>query len=122
MGKITNGRFVVEVEFRELAEDRGLSIHVYGPTSDKEEELLRFDCFEKKPHYHVAWSARNDPFISITSKNPFGWAIDKLGQDTASLLSKADSLPMTDGEVVEWAGTLSKAKKMGETVAQEKQG
>ena len=51
------GRFSFSIEHRDLGSDCGPCIHVYGPTPhSSHEEILRFDCFAKDPHYHIAWS------------------------------------------------------------------
>ena len=46
------GNIKFGLEFRELANDRGLAIHVLSDVAGQEIELLAFDCFEKGPHYH----------------------------------------------------------------------
>lgn len=40
------------LEFRQTANDRGLTIHVLSDVAGQEIELLAFDCFENGPHYH----------------------------------------------------------------------
>ena len=43
------GRFVFLTEYRDVGNDKGLTVRVLGPTaSSQQEEVLRFDCFEKK--------------------------------------------------------------------------
>ena len=102
-----NGRFRFEVAYRDLGDDRGLAIHVFGPTSTTPDaEVLRFDCFEKQPHYHVAWSYRNDPFIPIEAEDPFSWAVAKLTNDLPKLLEQAAALPMNETEQSKTAETL----------------
>ena len=39
-------------------EDHGASIDVHGPVDGKETELIKFDCFEKGPHYHAPASSK----------------------------------------------------------------
>ncbi|GIX05961.1 MAG: hypothetical protein KatS3mg115_0364 [Candidatus Poribacteria bacterium] len=43
-------RFVVE--YRTFGGDRGPAIRVFGTVGDQEVQALRFDLFEKAPHYH----------------------------------------------------------------------
>ena len=115
MTERVNGRFRYEVAFRELGDDRGLAIHVFGPTeSSSEQEVLRFDCFENQPHYHLAWSYRNDPFIVIDAADPFAWAIEKLASDIQSLLLEANALPMNDQELDANTGILRGIQTYGE--------
>ena len=100
MSEKVNGRFRFELAHRQVDGDAGLAIHVYGPTANSsEEEVLRFDCFEKQPHYHLAWSYRNDPFIPIESTEPFAWALQKLKSDMPDLFAEADALPMNNAEL-----------------------
>ena len=117
MTERTNGRFRFKVAFRDLGEDRGLAIHIFGPThNSSEEEVLRFDCFEKQPHYHLAWSYRSDPFIAVEASDPFRWAIDKLSTDMQRFLHQADALPMTEQELGSLKQTLSSIQSDGEAL------
>ena len=96
------GRFDIRIEHRTLDTDQGLCIHVYGPTpKSQHEELLRFDCFEHEPHYHVAWSYRQDPFIRIDSPEPFEWSLVKLNEDFSGLLQSAGACALTEREVAQ---------------------
>ena len=47
------------LEYRRLASDRGLAIHVLGDVSGQEIELLAFDCFVNEPHYHYGPRNKN---------------------------------------------------------------
>ena len=117
-----NGRFRFEVAYRDLGDDRGLAIHVFGPTSTTPDaEVLRFDCFENQPHYHVAWSYRNDPFIPIEAEDPFSWAVAKLTSDLPDLLEKADGLPMDELEQSNLAVTLQAVQSEGEGILRQNQ-
>jgi hypothetical protein len=49
---IEAGNIRFGLEFRELANDRGMAIHVLSDVAGQEIELLAFDCFEGGPHYH----------------------------------------------------------------------
>ncbi len=63
--------------------DQGVCIHVFGndlPGHDK--ELLRFDCFQKEPHYHYRNAAikKNERiFLDCTAEGlPLTWTLDKI--------------------------------------------
>ncbi len=123
MPEAANGRFTFKVVFRNVGDDRGLAIHVYGPVASAEnevatEEVLRFDCFEQQPHYHLAWSYRNDPFVRIDAQDPFEWALSKLRGDMAGLLSGAGALPMNVDEAAALHTTLSSIEKQGRAIAE----
>ena len=67
------------LEFRELANDRGLAIHVLSDVADQEVELLAFDCFEVGPHYH--YGPRNQDvriyWDTTTSGDTLAWTLDQ---------------------------------------------
>ena len=118
MFETQNGRFRFRVAFRNVEGDQGLAVHVYGPTADSaDEEVMRFDCFEKEPHYHLAWSYRNDPFVRIESTDPFGWALAKLRDHIEDLLREASSLPMNESEKADLESTLSTIEHQGREIA-----
>ena len=80
------------IEFRELASDRGIAIHVMGDVGDEEMELLTFDCFEKAPHYHYGPRAKNQRLSmdTATVPDPLGWALDLFkGGKLGSMLERA---------------------------------
>ncbi len=68
------------IEYRELANDRGVAIHVLGDVGDQEMELLTFDCFEVAPHYHYGPRAKNQRlYLDMTAvPDPLEWALDLL--------------------------------------------
>ena len=74
------------IEFRELANDRGVAIHVLGDVGDEEVELLTFDCFEVAPHYHYGPRAKNQRlYLDKTAvPDPLEWALDLLGHGKLS--------------------------------------
>ena len=37
---------------QEIMDDQGLGIQVLSEINGKDEEILRFDCFDQHPHYH----------------------------------------------------------------------
>ncbi len=80
------------IEFRELANDRGVAIHVLGDVGSDEVELLTFDCFEKAPHYHYGPRAKNQRLYldTTTVHDPLRWALDLFkGGKLASMLERA---------------------------------
>jgi hypothetical protein len=62
---IAIGRFRIRLVYRRNDIDEGLTVHVFGPAGGRDEEMLRFDCFRAQPHYHLAWSYREAPFVPI---------------------------------------------------------
>ena len=80
------------VEFRELASDRGVAIHVLGDAAGEEVELLTFDCFENAPHYHYGPMAKNQRlYLDVTTApDSLRWALDLFkGGKLAAMLDRA---------------------------------
>ena len=77
--KIEVGNLKFGLEFRELANDRGLAVHVLTEVADQEVELLAFDCFEIGPHYH--YGPRNQDvrvyWDTTTSGETLRWTLDQ---------------------------------------------
>jgi hypothetical protein len=77
--KIEVGNLKFGLEYRELANDRGLAIHVLSDVAGQEVELLAFDCFEKGPHYH--YGPRNEDiriyWDTTSSGETLRWTLDQ---------------------------------------------
>ncbi len=103
------GRFVFSTEYRDVGSDKGLTIRVLGPTaSSQQEEVLRFDCFEKRPHYHVGFSV---PPVPIEAPDPFRWTVEKLRREFGQLLLDAGALPLDADEENTLAAVLAVIEK-----------
>lgn len=63
--------------------ERGASIHVFRP--DRTEEYLRFDCFEKYPHYH---------YILNPDQHNIVWGYD----------------PVANGPMLDWSLAVIRAR------------
>jgi hypothetical protein len=77
--KLEVGNLRFGLEYRELANDRGMAVHVLSDVAGQEVELLAFDCFEKGPHYH--YGPRNEDvriyWDTTTSGETLRWTIDQ---------------------------------------------
>ena len=77
--KIEVGNLKFGLEYRELANDRGMAIHVLSDVAGQDVELLAFDCFEKGPHYH--YGPRNEDvriyWDTTTSGETLRWTLDQ---------------------------------------------
>ena len=87
------GRFTMYAVWRVASDLAGVTLHIYGPRTGVEEEVLRFDCFDAPPHYHLGWSYLDTPYVVIEAADPLAWSFAKL-TDFDELLSaaKADAL------------------------------
>lgn len=89
---IEAGNIRFGLEFRELAADRGMAIHVLSDVAGQEIELLAFDCFEEGPHYH--YGPRNQDVRIYWDKavvpDTLQWTLDQFkGGKLPSMLERA---------------------------------
>jgi predicted DNA-binding ribbon-helix-helix protein len=68
--------------------DRGPSLRIYGDVEGKSTQLLRFDCFEKQPHFHYDPEGKNNQLRMDTANvsDPIAWSLDYLRGNVASLI------------------------------------
>lgn len=88
---ISAGPLTFGVEYRHLQNDEGLCIHVFWDRNGMQEELLRFDCFERAPHYHYAWSTNDQlvPLDTTADGDPFQWTLERLRTRLPAMLIRA---------------------------------
>ena len=72
---IEAGAVTFALQYRALMPDQGVSIQVIGNVAREKIELLRFDCFDQRPHYHYDPGRKNERFDldKTTAGNPIGW-------------------------------------------------
>jgi hypothetical protein len=88
---IPAGALTFGIEYRHLQNDQGLCIHVYRGPDYRNDEVLRFDCFERQPHYHYAWSA-NDQYVPLdptADGEPLHWTLERLRTRLPAMLIRA---------------------------------
>jgi hypothetical protein len=71
--------------------DQGVCLQVVGNVEGKETELLRFDCFDNRPHYHYGPENKNvrimlDPTLT---GNPLRWTMTQLRGKLPAMLARA---------------------------------
>jgi hypothetical protein len=88
---IEAGAVTFALLYRNVGEDRGVTIHVMGKPADQMTELLRFDCFEQVPHYHYAPLGRNERhnLDKVTAGDPLNWALGRLHARLPEMLEYA---------------------------------
>jgi len=75
----------------ETMDDQGLCVQVYGEVEGKDTEILRFDCFDHRPHYHYGpenFNIRQD-MDKTTVGNPVGWTIGLLRNKLPTMIERA---------------------------------
>jgi hypothetical protein len=88
---ITAGALEFHVENRAVGQDGGPSMQVYGTVDGDRVQLLRFDMFQKVPHYHYAPMGANvrydlDPLML---DDGIGWAMGTLTAKLPQMIAKA---------------------------------
>ncbi|MCS6859929.1 MAG: hypothetical protein NZT92_06380 [Abditibacteriales bacterium] len=91
MQELEIGGVKFRVEYRHFGGDRGPAVRVYGDVDGREVELLRFDCFEKDPHYHYdpgdkdhRWNL--DP---LTMGDPTAFSLAQIETRLKDMIAKA---------------------------------
>lgn len=79
------------VDNRDIGEDGGPSVRVYGETDGENVQLLRFDCFRKNPHYHYDPSGKNDHRNLDKAEVPdsVAWTLEQLKENLAEMIHTA---------------------------------
>lgn len=80
------GGLSFEATFRAPA---GATLRVFGEVDGDTAELLRFDDFVERPHYHVPAAGDPIPFDRALLGEPLGWFIAQLQENLAELLTEA---------------------------------
>ena len=89
---IEAGDLLFAVEYRHVGSEEGPSIHVFGEIDGTQEEILRFDCFNKAPHYHYGFSYIDQPAIPIDTTavgDPLEWVCGRIQKRLPEMLTKA---------------------------------
>ena len=99
MEHIPAGNVEFLVQTRESGEDGGPSIRVVTTEGGEEVQLLRFDCFRVRPHYHYAPGGMNasydiDPTVVSDS---LGWVISQLRANLTAMVDRAGYPTVAEG-------------------------
>jgi hypothetical protein len=86
------------VDYRHFGGDRGPSVRVYGDVEGRSVQLLRFDCFEKDPHYHYDPEGHDDhrKLNPQEVPDPVAWTLAQLAGNLASMIRTAGYDPVAD--------------------------
>ena len=92
LDRMTVGDLSFAVEYRHVGEEQGPSVHVFGDVDGVEQEILRFDCFDRTPHYHYGFSYIDQPQVLMDPAaigEPLAWVCSRIGTRLPVLLEKA---------------------------------
>ena len=89
--QIAVGGVELRIENRRVGQDGGPSMRVMGEVEGEQVQLLRFDMFEKRPHYHYAPDGENTEFTldPLTHDDGIGWVVTQLRDKLPALIKKA---------------------------------
>lgn len=99
------GRFRFDISYRRMQGDQGLSIRVEGPVDSETRELLRFDCFDNRPHYHVEVYGKNE-ITAIDDSDATEWSLKILTDQFEGLVDAAGADALTSSEREGLGGAL----------------
>lgn len=87
--KVGGLQFVVM--HRAIGGDGGATIEVYGDVEGKSEQVLRFDCFRKMPHFHYAPMRNREQHELDPTKvgDPLEWSLGQIKGHLPEMLSTA---------------------------------
>jgi hypothetical protein len=68
---VAAGPFEFRLAFRHVGEDRGPTLEVFGRRGEDWREVLRFDAFERRPHWHRCHPEAKDDIFFL---EPAGFA------------------------------------------------
>jgi hypothetical protein len=76
------------IRYSKTNTDRGPSLRIYGDVEGKSVQLLRFDCFETRPHFHYDPDGKNNQLMMDKTRvsDPIAWSMDYLWGNVASLV------------------------------------
>lgn len=81
----------ISVEYRRTADDQGPAVRVFGRVGEKERQVLRFDCFQKSPHYHYD-PEQSDEQHRMKDENitdPLEWTLHRLEKNLGEMIRRA---------------------------------
>jgi len=89
--KIEAGAVTFALQYRALMPDQGVSLQVAGEVDGQCKELLRFDCFDQRPHYHYDPGDKNERYDmdKTTAGNPISWTMKQLRTHLPAMLDRA---------------------------------
>ena len=78
MREIELGNLRLAVEHRSQDGDAGGTLRVYDANGD---ERLRFDCFERGPHFHIDPAGRDEISALDPRQDTIAWTVGELRSD-----------------------------------------
>ena len=91
MERIDADNLAFLVATRDIGNDGGPSIEVHTQVGDKDVQLLRFDCFRVRPHYHYDPNSMDEEHNLDTTliEDSLPWALTQLRQKLPQMVEHA---------------------------------
>ena len=88
---IEAGGLEFRIAYRRFGGDRGPAIHVFGDVDGRPVQVLRFDCFEKTPHYHYDPSGMDGYHLLDRAVVPdvVAWSLVQIRDNIAAMVKTA---------------------------------
>ncbi|MCC6443712.1 MAG: hypothetical protein IT210_09695 [Armatimonadetes bacterium] len=79
------------ISYRRFGGDQGPAICVWGDVGGKPVQLLRFDCFDKSPHYHYDPDGADDHRNLDKQKvaDPVEWSLNEISRNLPEMVAEA---------------------------------
>ncbi len=91
---------VFRIELRAIEPGGGPTLHVGAPLHEgTQTELLRFDCFDRDPHWHLDPSGRDEIQPLADDGDSISEVFEKLGNDLPQLLERAGASDQLVAEI-----------------------
>ena len=81
------------VELREIEREGGPTLRVRSATDGDQTEWLRFDCFDRDPHWHLDPAGGDEIHPLVDVGDPIAEALGKIESDLPQLLERAGIAP-----------------------------
>lgn len=85
------GSIEFTVEYRHFGGDEGPALRVYGQDQGRRVQLLRFDCFQRNPHYHFDPSGKDERLELSQEVTPdlVSWTLQQVRQNLKPMIRLA---------------------------------
>jgi len=123
-GEVVVGEGIVRfgLEYRDDESDQGVCIHALGEVDGQDVELLRFDCFDHRPHYHYGPEKKNECLMldPTTEGDPLEWTLTQIRAKLPEMVRRAGYGDLADKvDMTALESTLEELEAIARRMARE---